>query len=60
MERVKIYGFIVYDISTGRQLPSSRLATLATISKIEGAAPILDSEQEVDSDLIDAEGFYGR
>lgn len=58
MGRVKVYYFKAYDIERDRTIRSKRPATLSTIRELgPGIRPIMETEEEIDSALLDQDGF---
>jgi hypothetical protein len=58
MGKVKVYYFKAYNIERDRILRSKRPATLNTIRGLgPGIQPIMETEQEIDSSLLDRDGF---
>jgi hypothetical protein len=58
MGKVKVYYFRAYDIGRDRVIRSKRPATLGAIRALGPAMqPIMDSEEEIDSSLLDEDGF---
>jgi hypothetical protein len=61
MAKVKVYHFRAYEITTDRILRSKRPATLEAIGELGPMFhPILDTEEEIDSSLLGAEGFQKK
>jgi hypothetical protein len=58
MENVKVYYFRAYDIERDRMIRSKRPATLSAISALGPMMqPLMETEEEVDSSHLDADGF---
>lgn len=58
MPKVKVYYFPAYEIERDRTIRSKRPATLHAIRTLGPAMqPIMETEEEIDSSLLEADGF---
>lgn len=56
MNKITVFYFKCYDIQSDEMIRSKRPATLEAIKRCNGT-PIQESAQEVDSSVLDSEGF---
>ena len=59
MEKVNVYFFSGYQISTDKIIRSKRMATLEAIKRF-GCAPIMDTAKEVYTHELDDNGRYPK
>jgi hypothetical protein len=58
VETVTVYYFESFDIIKGEMVRSRRPATLEAIAMIDNAVVLKETAQEVDTSLLDGNGFY--
>lgn len=59
MQKVAVYFFTGYQISTDRILRSKRMATLEAIKNF-GCVPLMDTAKEVFTHELDDNGLYPK
>jgi hypothetical protein len=60
MEKVTVYAFTAYDIGSDTEDPRPVKATREKIKTLSGAVIIEASAEEVDTSILDGQGFYRR